>query len=998
MLWRDGSKTGSTITPNTVWYQGEDFDQSANEDSNIKAESSQSIWYDGDTVDQRETEQLEQKECDLSSAQASGLSTQQLLEQGLSSHQLSAALSQPHAVGTQPVLSHGPGAQRREVHRSQQEEEVVADWKEGGREEASKRETTRTRKSSGTVEIEEGGEEKPESEETGAKGRKKRRKKRGKRGGAEVKLNSSSSIESQSQIEVESQRELVTNLNPQSDTTSEAKDITGRADVQSPRTPEPTRREEADKDAMHLPSQAEGENTTAHGSDCVTNPESSYTSPGLSSTELERIELTDAPASQELSEESMNFHGLDDLNPDSKFTASELNETNARKIEILETVHSVRTELLNPAHMEVKGLTSPLQQTVDNVQLLTETEDFSVAGEAVSSKKGTGLVESNSPAELPVKHSDPKEFTEDSFLMEFPEQKTQHVQPVDLKGKPPECMESEPPTEAVGQIHLVGAHSLPFEGTADVSPLQIQEGSAETTAGEYLEHCLASKMLRDQQHMEEKKNHLWSVDEEMSKDRKKKNEMAHPRQTVEDEFPLVDREREQHKYNEDLVSTAVAVVAVAIASAVASIEMSQQLADNQTELQETASKAEANDPPLAPEASTPADADDTLNSIKSTQLFAQLLNKDNDNYQLLTDSHTAQTVNQHVLIKPIVHFSSKEPTDAEPHSIKLQSQNLQAAQPDSDEHANPDLSTTAHTPSVPHHDNQETEATKNKLLKCSLPKEDGLLTVNIESYLEANETIITKIDSQGHMPTEIQLQQESPPLCPVIDTGQHPQACALYCPHSEDNPKLEEGGGPQDQSICGKESEIRAKSELESHLEKNEGCDEKERSAEDGEGVQVQQDSSDTKSERSESEGGKNTGMQAERCRGNQHVDGQVQTPSEGEIPTLPLSTLPVIPSDSAPVAGCSLERLTVNLETGEFQSPHSLPDMKPDTGNGTLRCDDSKSVVMDNKDGVFTDLDKDSDTLDTVDGWKERQKNKMHRQEEAKKEMAAADTSQTGK
>ncbi|CAK6978516.1 A-kinase anchor protein 13 isoform X2 [Scomber scombrus] len=935
VLWRDGSWTGSKMgspphvpemVANTVWYPSEDLDKGANEDSNMKALSSQSVWYDCDTVDQRETEQLEQgmreqKECDLSSAQASGLSAQQLLEQGLSSHQLSAALSQPHAVGTQPVLSHGPGAQRREVHGSQQEEEVEADWKEGGKEEASNRETTHTRKSSETVEIEEGLEEKPEGEEIGAKGRKKRRKKRGKRGGTEAKLSSSSSIESQSPTEVQSKRELVTNLNTPSDTTSEAKDITGRADVQSPRTPEPTRRKEADKDAMHLPSQTEGETTTTNGSDCVTNSESSYTSPGFSSTELERTELTDAPASQELSEESMNFHGPDDLNPDSKSTASEMNETDAREKEIVET-------------------------------LSAENEDYTVVGKAVASVKWTGLVESNCPAELPVKRSDPKEFTEDSFLVEFPEQKTQHVQPVDLKGKPSECMVSEQPTEAVGQTHLVEAQNQPFEGTADVSPLEIQEGSAETTAGEYLEHCLAAEMLRDQQHMEEKKNDLWVGDEEMGKERKKNDsEMAHSSESsihvgkmVEgEEFLLVDREKEQQKYNENLVSTAVAVVTVAIASAVASIEMSQPLADNQTEVQETASKAAANDPPLALEANAPTDAD--FNSIKYTQLSAKLLkNKDNDNCQLLADSHTAQTqtVNQHVLIKPNVHFSSEEHTDAklsaELHPIKFQSptetKNLQAAQLDSDEHANPDLSTMADTPSLAHHDKEETEPTKNKFLTCSLPKEDSLLKLNIKSSPEANEMIITEVDSQGHMPTDIQL------LCPVIDTGQHPETSDLCCPHSEENPKLEECVEPQDQSVCD---------------------------------------------------------MQAEKYSSNQRVDGQVQTPSEGEIPTLPLSTLPVIPSDSAPVADSSSEELTVNLETGEFQSSLSLPDMKLDAGSGLFRCKDPKSVVMDNKDGVFTNLDKDSDTLDTVDGWKEREKNKMKREDEAQREMvAAADTSQT--
>ncbi|XP_044213273.1 A-kinase anchor protein 13 isoform X1 [Thunnus albacares] len=1054
VLWRDGGQTGSRMespphrpemVANTVWYQ-DDSDQGANEDSNIKAVNSLSVWYDADTVDQRKTEQLEQgtreqKECDLSSAQASGLSAPQLLEQGLSSRQLSAALSQPHAVGTQPVLSHGPGAQRREVHGSQQEEEVAAEWKERGREKVSNRETTYIRKSSETVELEEGGEEKPESEEIGAKGRKKRRKKRGKRGGTEAKLSSSSSIESQSQIEVQAQREQVTNLNTQSDTASEAKDITGRADVQSPRTPEPTRREEADKDAMHLPSQTEGQTRGTHGPDCVTNSESSYTTSGFSSTELEQTELTDGPASRELSEEdSANLLGPDDLNPDSRVTASELNEMD-RKTEIVETVYPMRTELLDPAEIKLKGLTSPDQQTMDNVEskaLSAENEDFTVAGKAVASVNWTGLVKSNCPEELPVKHSDPTEFTEDSFLVEFPEQNTQHVQsvdsnkavqPVDPNGKPTECMESEQPTEAVGQTHLVGARSLPFEGTADVSPLQIREGSAETTMREYLEHCFASEMLRDQQHKKEKKKELWVDDEEVGKERKRNdNEMVHGTELFSihegkkvegEEFPSIDREKEQQKYNEDLVATAVAVVTVAIASALASIEVNQQLADNQSEIKESASKAAANDPPLPLDANAPTDNDNTFNIIQSTQMTAQLINKDKDNCQLLADSHTAETVSQHLLIKPTVsseeQANTRLPTDS--HSVELQSQteteHPQTPQLVSNEHANPDLSTLAETSSLPQLDKQEiqTETKKNKFLTCSLsdlPKEDSLLEVNIKSLPEANEMIITEVDSRGHMLTGIQLQQKSQLPCPVIDTGQHPEASAISCLDSEENPKLGEHSEPQDQSLCRKESEIQAESELESHFQKNEGHDKNDSypiasvTAENEVGGQVQRDSSDkSKAGHSESERCENsfTDMQAKKCKSIQHLDGQVHTPYEREIPTLPLSTLPVTPRDSAPVADSSSEELTppVNLETGKFQSSHSLLDMKLDAGSGSFQCKDHKSGAMDNKDSMFKDLDKDSDTLDTVDGWKERERNNMKRDEETKKEMVtAADTSQT--
>ncbi|KAK1887589.1 A-kinase anchor protein 13, partial [Dissostichus eleginoides] len=145
-LWRDGGWMGSRVgsppqgldtVAQTVWYQGENLDQGADEDCNREEVRSQSVWYDSDTPDQSKQEQLEQgmreqEECDLGSAQASGLSSPQLLDQRLAFHQLSSAFSQPHAAGTQPALSHGPRAQRREVHGSQPEEEVGPEWKEGG--------------------------------------------------------------------------------------------------------------------------------------------------------------------------------------------------------------------------------------------------------------------------------------------------------------------------------------------------------------------------------------------------------------------------------------------------------------------------------------------------------------------------------------------------------------------------------------------------------------------------------------------------------------------------------------------------------------------------------------------------------------------------------------------------------------------------------------------------------------------------------------------------
>ncbi|XP_037622082.1 A-kinase anchor protein 13-like isoform X4 [Sebastes umbrosus] len=936
-LWRDGGWIGSRkgsppheaeTVAKTVWYRGENVDQGANEDCNREEVNSQSVWYDGDTEDQRKHEQLEQRECDLSSAQASGLSSPQLLEQGFSSHQLSSALSQPHAAGSQPAPSHGPAAQRREVHGSQREEEVGPDWTEGGvegdREEVSNTETTHSRKSSETADIEEGGGEKQGSGEKGAKARKKRRKKRGKRGGAEAKLSSSSSIESQSQTDVKTQREQGTNLNAQSEADSEAKDTTGRADVQS----------SAD-DTMHLPSQTE----PAHGPDCdVTNSDPSDTSPEFSPTDHRRADLT-ASQTLQTKDDIMNCHGPD--NPDSTVTASELSQVDIREatIEEITTVQPVKKEIPGPTQLDLKGLASPAKQTVDNVESLSEIEDVTVAGEVVTSVDRTGSVKSNCPKELPVKHSDPIEFTEDSFLVEFPEQNTQHVrsvesntpvQPVDPAGGPRGFMESVRPTEAWG---------LPLEGTADVLPLQIREGSAETTAVEYLEHCLASEMPRDQ---EEKRNELWVGEEEAGEERSRSegndSGVVHSK-----ELSSIDREREQD-YNEGLVATAVAVVAVAIASAMASIELSQRLADNQSERQESSNQL----------------PDHLLNTVQSK-----------DNCQLFP----ARTEQQ-----PADQFTSKEQANVEiseeancvVSQCNTETEKLPAAQLSSSQQANPD------TPSLPQVDKEDiqTESTQN-ICTCPLPKEEE---VNIKLLPEANEMVPTEVDGQGHTQVETQLQLPRP--------GQHPEASDTFSHDSEENPRL---GKPQDQSVCQEESGIQ-------HRQDGGDSDPLQSITAEGEvGRQDSPHSSECK-ERESCEtafrDASGSDCQAEEHEGDPQLDGQVKAPRDGEIHTLPLtcgSVLPVTPRDSTPVADPSPEEPTgpVNDETGEYQSSIKLvPAIPPDAGRG-------ESVAMDNEVGVFAGLDEDAH--DAVDGWKEREKIKMNSDEEARKEMVTVDvTSQT--
>ncbi|XP_035813229.2 A-kinase anchor protein 13-like isoform X3 [Amphiprion ocellaris] len=999
VLWRDGgwigSRMGSFPEPvgKTVWYQGENLDQGANEDSIRKEANSQSVWYDTDIVDEQKHGQLEgmreQRECDLSSPQASGVTSHQQLEQGLNFHQLSAALSHQHAAGTQPALSHGLDGQRQEAHRSQREEEVRSDWKEerveGCREDVCNRETTNSRKSSETAHITEGGDEKPEREEGGAKGKKKRRKKRGKKGNAEAKLTSSSSVESQSQIEIQTHREQVTNLNAQVGTESVFK-----ADIQPVIASGPTQREEAEKDAMHLPRRTEVQ--TRPDSD-ITNSVCSFTTKLLSHTDDMETDLTETPASQtvetkELSEDkNVNFHGPDYYNPDSTTIVSEVIETDIRKVdtEKVSTVPPMAMELLDPTEQESKGPASVVQQTVDNAEskALSENEDLAVAGKATASVNQRGLVQSYCPKELPVMHPDPTELTVDLFLLEFPEQKT--LQSVDLRGRPVGFLES---------VHL------PFEYRADASPLQIREGNADTTARKYLEHCLASEMLRDQPHNEEKRNELWVGEEEAGKARsgERKSEendsrMVHDKelcyterrkQVKHKEFLSLDSEKEQ-KCEEDLVATAVAVVTVAIASAVTKIELSQNLVNSQSESQEA-----ANGSPLEKDRNIASSAikqmaSDVLNTVDTTQMTAKFLNK--DSCPLIAVS-PAETEHSHVELlnqsssKEEANIQISEKSDFVELLCTTETEKLPAALLNSKDQPKLDLSPLGDAPSLPQWDEEtiRTETTLNNLFACSLPKEGSLLHVCTEPLTEETKMTAAEVDSNAYTQTDILLHKESQHHCPVIDTGQDPVNAVC-----EESLTLMELRDSKDQTVCPKE----------------------------GDGQQL--DSHDTYGgclvEWCETEGQTNSACIAEEsgtsdthCHAKEHESHLqlMRTPCEGDITPLPFcsSILSVTSSDLAYMVNPIPEEPStlVNVETGQIMSSANTKLVNVKTCSASNQGKDPECVAVDDKDNVFKGVDKDSDTQDTVDGWKERKRNRMKREMESKqsKMVTAEDTFQT--
>ncbi|KAK2918323.1 A-kinase anchor protein 13 isoform X1 [Channa argus] len=893
-LWRDGGWIGSPMgsppqrsdtAATSVWYQGENVNQGASEDSKRKEVNSQSIWYDGDKMDERKLAQLEQAECDL---QGSDPGPPQLLKQALSSSQRHSALSQLHAAGAQPAQSHGPATQRQEVQGLQREKEIGPHWKEGGEEEVRNRETT--------VDIEERGEEKPGAEEKGAKGRKNRRKK-GRRGVTEAKLSSISSNEYQSQSETP--REQVTNLNPHSELESEAKDQTGRAHVQSPTVSEPSQQEEADN-AMHLPSQTESQTRDTHGPDCaVGTSDSTHTT----LTDQGKIDLTEATAlqtieSKELSkDENVSAHEPDDFNMDFTAAASPLTDTDNR------TADTVDITTVQPIEKEPLDFVEPELSDPALDQIASETV---AKNERVTFVDWTGLVEYKFPEQLPITNLKPTEVTEDLFPVVFPEKTTQYVQFLD-SNKPiqPEDLVERPKgiclsTEAAGLL---------CEGAKDFSPFQIQEGSTETTAKEYLEHCLVSEMLRDQPSKEEKRRELRVGEEEVGKESSWQGtneeyevvpgeDLSSTECGKKLELSSLDQENLQ-KYNEDLAITAVAVVTVAIASAMARIELSQGPADSLS----------ANCPVYGQDPNGPSE------SIGQSSCEGQA-------YVKMSESEELQSITE---------------TDS---------------------------------PSLPrvHKEELETETKQDKVFTHPQSKEEEkLLQVDLESFPKTNSMNPAEVDSHGHMQMEIQLPS------PVVDTGQHSQLPSLtLCPDSESE------HSPNEQSVYQEESGAEL---LASHFRRGSSLSVEFLTAEGEGGGQAHRLDS----------------VKSLESQAKQPEMGLLQTQCEWESHTLLLScnpTLPATPHDSAPVADSSPEEpiAPVNVEFGKFQSSQLPVETKLVAAafdNTSHKC-----VAVHEENELF---DKDSDSLDTVDGWKHRERKTLKLEEEVRKDMITVeDTSHT--
>ncbi|CAI5665804.1 unnamed protein product [Oreochromis niloticus] len=722
VLWRDGGWTGSRMGPEaagkTTWYEGENFEQVSSEDSRRTEVNSQSVWYDSGTTGERIPGQQEQgvtekRNCDTSSPQALGLSSPQLLEQALS-----AAPSQSHAAGNLPALSHGPHAQRREV---QPEEEVRSDWKkagvEGDREEASNRETSFSRRICETAGAEEGGEKLATS-------KKRRRKKRGKRGGGEAKLSSCSSTESQGYTEIQTESQQATEPGIQSQTQ------TGRTDGCCLPDSEPAWKQEADDDAMHLPGHTEIQARSACGAGGdVTSSDCGFMAEELSHAEHLTAHSTPVTASHT---ERRNDSSEDET-VSSVFIASELGEADVSTVDIKTntTVQPEATQGRDTGELESQMPAIPVQPAPDNADLkaLPPNEDLTVTCTATESGIQIGLANSKYP----------KEFVKQSEDTELREEKPGHS--VDPTGTPAGLVESVRPTEAA---------FVPADDRADVAPLHIREGSTESAAREYLEHCLAPEMLRGQLNTEKMRHNMRVGVEGGVEERSQSGD----EDSATEACSMEQGRAVKQNYDEDLVAAAVAVVAVAIASAVVSIEVSQHLVDSMSESQVCAGREAGISPSLAQGSGAVS-----LSTAQCSQLSPQLIARADTENQPAAHSHSHLTNHITSTGEACVHTAEEAPS-AEISCIT-----------NTDDQANSDLPSSAEALQLPKHPKEEIqkESLHSKVFKYSPPKEEDNKPLPEVMTAEADR------ESQSHCQNPLLTEHREPKdqaACPEEGDGQ----------------------------------------------------------------------------------------------------------------------------------------------------------------------------------------------------------------------------------
>nr|XP_029131239.1 A-kinase anchor protein 13-like isoform X2 [Labrus bergylta] len=644
-------------------------------------------------------------------------------------------------------------------------------------------------------------------------------------------------------------------------------DLNPEQEDQTGTVPEATTREEAEQDAMTLPGQTEGRSS-------VSSPE---------------VAVTDERGTDQTRGTPVHTGDTQDVDCEPDHSTSSCDAA-AERPDITMT--------------DGEGNTADGEESRGHVDLDLQTEeDLSVQASLFT---------------------DAPPSTDDSSEVEFPELKTQRVPPLDSDrvGQPvdqgaglPGFMDSE---------HPAGTGGPPCEGTADVSLLLTGEGSAETAPREHSGHCLTSETMRDQQ------QEMCVGEEGVGKERRRRSEEGDIRMVHGEEKSSSDRDTE-HKHNEEeLAAAAVAVIAVAVASALASIELSRQLANNESEGEESAGTERSEQEVLTDAdrslqltsnehrhvlASSTAEAGNTLKEQANEEQLAcdteeQLAEHLHSNQQAVDTSAFTQLVTEGNQTRP-EGADSMLKADLKP--SRRVTDEVTAEVTDEVTHKVTDEVTEEVTDEVTDEVTEEVTAEVTEEVTDEVTDkvtaevtEEVTDEVTDEVTHEVTHKVTHKVTDE--VTDEVDTQTESELLSPVRDTEQHPE-------------------GSREQPVCLSEA--------------------------GGEtGLQVQEGERRDVSQVRESEA--------------PQLDEQVQGPSDP-------------PCDSAPEADPHHEEPPVDVDLSEQQLSRSLSDLTraPVGGDGE-------------------DRDANAD-MDTVDGWKERERAKKERGEEARRdEVTEEDTSET--
>ncbi|CAL8262799.1 unnamed protein product [Merluccius merluccius] len=583
-------------------------------------------------------------------------------------------------------------------------------------------------------------------------------------------------------------------------------------------------KKEVDAGTMRLPSQTEDKSMDCSEPIVARKHTDSHSpAPNLGpsdsgSKEIGEMLHAEGPDSTELSDISVPVEGNISIQPVELNTPAEDIESTISDLNV--DVHNVAPTELDYGHSdatESKGAFHVVELSEQNAELVAGIEpNNSSHVEALEAAKP------NSVDQLPqcVATMETASPTDVAWLLESTIETSAFMEAIQHEGG-----------------NAVGPPPQVEEGAADVSLLKTQEGSAEATETAHLGHCFGhvnpsadgpsedkmsevkgSETRRSNEEMREAylktrhsdevvvtasiKSCMWNREEREGDDVIESSTEVHDIGMNENrrEAENSNKDGEDNlRYNEELAATAVAVVTVAIASALANRELSQRLADGVTEGQlskESSFKEQTHIQPsvvVSSENKLPLDT-----KVQAAVSENHLTNK--LQAELATMLPTSKNHASHELsdTDEYCQLDDKVPADDECQLKKVEEpqnkeSNLPSKQSVSEAHG--DLKQSPEANVINTEVIAETISIENHCLdfdqdltiKAGSPAQDGMMTSRV-----LNEVLATQRASPTSAQSEGQLCQEDQVPSLVVDTGQgNGQQLDLFDSNTTENPRLE---------------------------------------------------------------------------------------------------------------------------------------------------------------------------------------------------------------